>query len=888
VIGKTLAHYKIIEKIGAGGMGEVYRATDTKLGRDVALKLLPPAFAENAERMARFEREARLLASLNHPGIASIFGIEHDGGLHFLAMELADGDDLAQRLAGGPLPVQETLGLVQQIAEALEEAHGRGIVHRDLKPANIRVASNGKVKILDFGLAKALDDGPAESEPENSPTIAPEMTRAGVILGTAAYMSPEQARGELADTRTDIWAFGCVLWECLTGKTLFGGRTASDSIGAILRDEPNWNELPADVPAHVHRLLRRCLVKDSSKRLHHIADVRIELEAPVTTDQGLTADAVPAAPGASSRLRSTAYLLVGLLAGALAMLLVHRIGLFGTTGETGDPLAGNHLAKLTKLTDFPGDEFDAAVSPDGRFVAFVSDRDGPYDVLVGQIDSREFRNVTRDSDESSLQKDVRAVRSVGFTGDGTEVWFGGGTGQRLMTMPLLGGSARNFLGETVVNVEWSPSRNRIVYHLSGPGDPVYVADPTGANEALILPSEAGHHQHYPIWSPDDQWIYLVRGRPITGEMDLWRMRPAGDGLERLTKDMRNVAYPTPIDGRTVLFCAEEPDGAGPWLWSLDVETRVSRRVTLGVEQYSSVSASADGRRVVATVENPQAALWRVPILDRVATESDAVPFPMPTVRALAPRLGHDQLFYLSSRGAGDGLWRYRNGESEEIWKGAETALLVPPAVSPDGRVVALVLRREAGQRLHLLSADGAELQALTDRVDVRGCASWSPDGRWLVVGGIESGSDGLFKIPVDGDSPVRIADGEALNPVWSPNGDLIVYTGRQVRALSPLLGLRPDGAPVELPPIQVLREGGGERVRFLPDGRGLVYMQGLSPSQDFFLLDLASMESRRLTRLEDPATMRTFDIVPNGSEIVFDRLRRNSDLVLIDFESSSP
>ena len=879
MIGKTLAHYEIVEKIGAGGMGEVYRATDSRLGRDVALKILPPALAEDAEHMARFEREARVLGSLNHPGIAAIFGIEQADGRRFLVMELAEGEDLAQRLARGPLTVSEALEIARQIAVAVEEAHACGIVHRDLKPANIKVSEQGTVKILDFGLAKLLVDAPQDAaDLENTPTIAADMTRAGVILGTAAYMSPEQARGEAADTRSDIWSFGCVLWECLTREQLFGGRTASDSIAAVLRVEPDWTRLPPGVPADVRRLLRRCLVKDPGKRLHHIADARIELEDPETTGPEDAADAAPAH-------RRAAFVLGGVLVGALAVLLADRSGLLGTFGEPADPVVGAHVARLTKLTDFPGDEFDAAVSPDGRFVAFVSDRDGPFDILVGQIDSGEFRNVTLGNDETTLHRDVRApVRSVGFTGDGTELWFGGGTGQRLHTMPLLGGSGRNFLGERVVNVEWSPDRSRIVYHLSGPGDPVFIADRTGANATPILSSEAGHHQHYPIWSPDGQWIYVVRGRPITREMDLWRMRPDGDRLERLTENRRNVAYPTPIDARTVLFCAEEPDGAGPWLWALDVETRVSRRVTFGVEQYSSVSASADGRRIVATVENPQAALWRVPILNGVATETDAVPLAMPTVRALAPRLSHDQLFYLSSRGAGDGLWRYRDGESVEIWKGAEAPLLVPPAVSPDGRWVALVLRQEAGQRLHVLSTDGAELHALTDRVDVRGCASWSPDGQWLVAGGSESGSVGLFKVPVDGGLPVRIADGEARNPVWSPNGDLIVYTGEQVQALSPLRGLRPDGSPVEMPLIEVLREGGGERVRFLPSGRGLVYMQGNSPSQDFFLLDLASFESRRLTRLEDHATMRTFDVTPDGSEILFDRLRRHSDLVLIEFE----
>jgi Tol biopolymer transport system component len=873
VIGKTFGHFEIIALLGKGGMGEVYRALDTKLGREVAVKVLPEAFALDPDRMARFDREARVLASLNHPGIATIFGIDQHDGLRFLVMELAEGEDLAQRLARGPLPIPEALDVARQIAEALQEAHARGIAHRDLKPANVKRSDRGKVKILDFGLAKALVGEQANAAPvEDSPTTTRDVTRTGTILGTAAYMSPEQARGDPIDTRTDVWSFGCVLWECLTGVRVFGGRTESDSISAVLRAEPDWSLLPPGTPPGVRHVLRRCLAKDPDRRLHHIADARIELDDAVAGDAA-PATVAPAAGRSLRRYRIAVFVLGGLLASLLAVSLAGRFGWIGSPGDTArelrNPLDG---ARFTRLTDFPGDEFEGALSPDGRFVAFVSDRDGPFDVLVGQVDSREYRNVTAGRKRFDLA-DVRApVRSVGFTGDGSEIWFGGGTGQRLQTMSLLGGPVRNFLGDDVVNVAWSPDGGRIVYHRSTPGDPVFVADRDGSNEILILPSEVGHHQHYATWSPDGEWIYVVRGRPITKEMDLWRLRPDGTGAEQLTWGKRDVKYPTPIDARTVLYCAQV----------LDVERGLSRRATVGVEQYSSLSGSADGRRLVATAENPRATLWRVPILDRMATEEDVAPYSLPTARALAPRFGGEDLFYLSSRGAGDGLWRAGNGESVEIWSGSSDPLLITPAASRDGRTVALVLRRESGERLHVLSADGAELRALTDEVDVRGTVSWSPDGEWIAAGGSRGGELGLFRIPVAGGPPVRILDGEALSPVWSPAGDLIVYAGPQVQALSPLLGVRPDGTPVELPDIHVLREGGGERFRFLPDGSALVYTQGLSPAQDFMLLDLATGQSRRLTRLDDPATMLTFDIAPDGSEIVFDRLQQGSDLVLID------
>jgi len=875
--GESLLHYRVVDKIGEGGMGVVWRAVDSTLDREVAIKILPDAFAADPDRLARFEREAKLLASLNHPNLATVYGVHDAEGTRFLAMEMIPGDDLAQLLRDGRLPVDVAIDTARQIAEGLEAAHERGVIHRDLKPANIKVSPNGRVKILDFGLAKTLGPSPgSDVDLTSSPTMTSAGTVAGTVLGTAAYMSPEQARGQTVDQRSDIWSFGCVVWECFTGEVLFGGPTVSDSIGAILHSEPDWGLLPMETPPAVRRMLRRCLAKDVRDRLHHIADARIELEE---TDQ-----APPAIQGPSRGYKITvAVVAIALTAGlTTALLSFMRPAPDRADSGTENPLAG---ARFTKLTDFEGSEFGAAISPDGRFVAFVSDRDGQFDIFVSQIGTGQFRNLTEGEDDFALE-DVRApVRAVGFNGAGSEIWFGGGPRRQLRTVPLLGGPPRNLLGKNVVNVEWSPDGEQVAFHTNLEGDPLHVSDSNGTNSRMILGSPEGMHQHYPIWSVDGQWIYLSRGRPPTLEMDLWRVRPHGGDLERLTRGKLDVGYPTPIDQRTVLYSARAGDGAGPWLWAVDVETGVSRRASVGLEQYASVAASADRRRLVATVQDPQAVLWSVPILDRTATERDAELFAgLPTTRALAPRFGGSSLFYLSSRGSGDGLWRLRDGEVAEIWRGSETALLEPAAVSPDGQSVVLLLRRDDGWRLHVLSADGAQLRVLSETVDARGAASWSPDGLWIVAGGTEAGVPGLFKIPTDGGPPQRIADGEALDPVWSPDGGLIIYAGAQVNARLPLLAVRPDGEPVELPEIEVLRAG--ERLRFLPDGSGLVYMQGFRPSQDFWLLDLASMTSRRLTQLDPTATMRTFDIAPDGKRIVFDRLSEDSDIVLIELKPS--
>ena len=314
--GDSLSHFTILDKIGQGGMGEVFRALDTKLDREVAIKVLPEAFAEDPDRLSRFQREAKLLASLNHPNVASVFGVHRFEDTRFLAMELVQGEDLSERLRRGRLPVDEALDIARQIAEALEAAHDSGVIHRDLKPANIKMTASGAVKILDFGLAKGLGPSGASAEMDLTqlPTATSAGTVAGAILGTAPYMSPEQARGQAVDTRTDIWSFGCVVLECLTGKSLFGRETGSDSIGAVLQTDPDWTQLPPNTPQAVRRLLRRCLAKDKDKRLHHIADARIELE-----------DSEPSPPAAGSSSRgykiAVAALAIALAASLTALLL---------------------------------------------------------------------------------------------------------------------------------------------------------------------------------------------------------------------------------------------------------------------------------------------------------------------------------------------------------------------------------------------------------------------------------------------------------------------------------------------------------------------------------------------------------------------------------------
>jgi serine/threonine protein kinase/Tol biopolymer transport system component len=870
---RSFGPYHIEARIGAGGMGEVYRARDIRLGRTVAIKFLPHAFTDDPERLTRFEREARLLAALNHPHVGAIYGLEEAEGVRGLVLELVPGETLAARLQRGPIPLVEALTVARQITEALDAAHEKGIVHRDLKPTNIKITPEGTVKVLDFGLAKFESRGPEDgrvrlqSEPSGTPAITIVGTEAGRILGTAAYMSPEQARGESVDKRTDIWAFGCVFFEMLTGRAAFGGDTFPDTLVGILQGEPEWTALPA-IPSALRRLLHHCLQKDPRRRLRDIGDARLELDH---ANGGTATEEKEVSPRPHRPLRLVwpAVVTVALVTAAASWLFPDR-----HETPTDNPIAN---ARFTRLTDFPGAERDAAISADGKFVAFRSDRDGPFDVLLGQTGTGRFVNLT-----GGQEDDLRLpVRSQGFSGDGSEVWLSGGVDRRLRLMPLMGkGAPRNFLDEMAVNPAWSSDGARLVYHTREDGDPIFVADRNGANPRRIAIDQPGVHHHYPIWSVDGLWIYFVRGVQATYEWDLWRIAATGGKPERLTQHNSEVGYPAPIDPHTILYVAREHDGSGPWLWALDVDRKQTRRVSFGLEKYTSLAASADGRRLVASVANPTASLWSVPILDRLAEEPDVSRFPLPTARALMPRFAGPSLFYMSSRGEGDGLWRYQDGESLEVWKGSEGPLLEPPAVSADGRRSAIVLRRDGKLRLHVISGDGAQIHPMVDTIDVRGAASWSPDGKWIVTGGTGRNGPGLFKVPVAGGEPIRLVGGTAFNPVWSPAGDLIVYSGANVGPLAPLRAVRPDGTPFDLPSILLRVEG--ERYRFLPNGKSLVYMQGFLPSQDFWLLDVGTKASRVLTRLSGGAAMRSFDVTPDGKRIVFDRLRENSDIVLID------
>jgi Tol biopolymer transport system component len=886
LVGRQLGSHLILSFLGAGGMGKVYRARDTKLGRDVAIKVVGDALVADPERLARLEREARVLATLNHPHIGAIYGLEEADGVRGLVLELVEGVTLAERLASGRLPFPEALTVARQIAEAVEAAHEKGIVHRDLKPANIKITPDGAVKVLDFGLAKVVARNWSEDDLRQLPTISDLGTREGVIAGTAPYMSPEQASGRAVDTRTDIWAFGCVLYEMLSARPAFPGETTADTIAAILEREPDGNALLAETPASIRRLIQRCLEKDPKRRLRDIGDARLEIEealgalrSPVGAGAPENAPGTRKGPGGRARFARWAMAGAGLLliGGALAWQL-RRSEYFWR-----NPLDG---ATLTRLTDFEGAEHHAAISRDGKFVAFLSDRSGTWDVWLSQVGTGESHNLTRGG---VLELRNPGTRTIGFSPDGSLItlWSRvsdpakGGLVDAGWAVPTMGGPLRPYL-PGIAELDWSPDGRRIVYHPPTEGDPMFVTelDEKAAKRARrIYVARPGVHCHFPVWSNDGAFIYFVQGLPLD-QADVWRIRPTGGEPERLTFHDSRVTFPTLLGHRTLLYLATNDDGSGPWIFAMDVERRIPHRISTGLEEYTSLAASADGRRLVATVSRSTAGLWRVPIGDRVIDGSAAAPIPLPTGRGLSPRVGPGYIVYRAPKAGTDGLWKIADGASIELWSGLEGRVLGAPAIAPDGRRLAFLVQRRGLTRLYVMNADGTDAHRFAEELDVRGAPAWSPDGQWLAVAASRDGAPKLFKIPVDGGAPVLLVNEYSTDPTWAPSGRFLTYSGPDVGTTFSVKAVAADGAPRPLPNLILTR--GARRLAFLGGDGALIVMKGDVSHKEFWVVDLETGRERQLTDLGRAFAIGDFDVSADGREIIFDRAHEESDIVLFD------
>ena len=857
--------YRLITQLGRGGMATVYLAHDLKHARDVAVKIVHPVVA-SALGADLFLSEIEIVAQLHNPHIVPLFDSGEANGSLYYVMPYEAGASLRERIArDGPLPLEDVLLILRDVCDALAYAHQHGVVHRDVKPDNV-LLSGRHAMVTDFGVARAATKAAAESGVGGT----------GIALGTPTYMAPEQiAALPNVDYRADIYSVGVLAYELLAGRPPFEAKTPRDVVNAHLSSVPKpLTVYRPDVPEPLAELVMKCLEKRPDDRWQSADELVRRLESIAKSPGGPSADA----PTRWGWKRISA---VAAAATAIAVISVLA------WRHTSDPVESWRnrwaSARIERLTDFPGSEVDAAISPNGQSVAFLADRDSVFDAFVTRVGSGQFLNLTGGHFPQLFNEDVR---NIGFSANATNVWIrvaGIASPASVWIVPTAGGPVRPFLNTAVMAV-WSPDRSRLAYHETTPGDPIYVADSAGGNARRIFIAEPGVHSHYLAWSPDGHFLYFSRGVP-PDEMDIWRIPSDSGSAERITTHNSRVAYPVLLDDRTLFYTATADDRTGPWLYTVDVQDRVAHRVSSGVEHYMSIAASTEiagqARRLVATVSNPSVQLWSVPITAGAADEQAASRITLPTARSAAPRFGADSsLYYLATRGGGDGLWRLSGAQASELWRTDQGAVAGAAAISPDGRSVCFPVGRQGRTTLYCAGADGTGAHPIAESLDVRGAGSWSPGGKWIAIAARQGAGVRVFKIPVGGGPPVRLVDSVSSNPVWSPDGTFILYSGTPRARSVPLKAVTPDGLPHPLPPLTVDRVG--DSYRFLPNGKELVVKLGGFRRQDFWLFDVATGHQRRLTALRPGASLQRFDVSPDGKRILFERVQENSDIVLIE------
>ena len=723
MVGKTISHYKVLEKIGEGGMGEVYRATDTKLNRDVALKILPQQFASDSQRMARFQREAEVLASLDHPNIGQIYGIEEAGQTKALVLQLIEGPTLADKIAQGPIPVEETLKIALQIAEGVEAAHEKGVIHRDLKPANVKVTPEGKVKILDFGLAKAFEEETPVTDISQSPTLTEEMTRAGVILGTAAYMSPEQAKGKPVDKRADIFAFGCVLYELLTGKRAFEGETITETIAKVLESEPDWEVLPENTPWTIRTLLRRCLTKDVHDRLDGIGNVRTEiklaLEEPAAESPTGVASAVQPA---RQRVVLTVGLVVGAVVAGLAVWLLIQ-------PSSPEQAVNRFVIRPTPPVILSsGNPREVAISPDGRQLVYIGLGDGMRQLYQRSLDDFVDRPIPGTANPGGIVFFSPDGESIGFFAEGKlkKTSLAGGSPITLCDAPT-GYRSGDWLEDTIV---FSASLE------SGPG--LYRVSANGGEpEMLAIPNLDEGEQAYalPDFLPDGKNL-LFTIRLTTG------FQTALLSLEtrerKVVLENSSQAYYLPTGHLIYEQAVTGNLMAVPFdLAALEV-TGDSVQVVQGVRQTPTTVvdyAISDNGTLIYVPGTSTGGLNRSTLVwvDRRGQEEPLAAEPQ---SYQSPRISPDgsRLAITVNEPGGSDVWIY------DLEREILTRLTFDPATdsfpvwTPDGqRIVFSSGRAGAGNNLFWKAADGTgQVERLTTNPNNQGAFSFSPDGKRLV------------------------------------------------------------------------------------------------------------------------------------------------------------
>jgi Tol biopolymer transport system component len=570
---------------------------------------------------------------------------------------------------------------------------------------------------------------------------------------------------------------------------------------------------------------------------------------------------------------------------AAAILAVVAVLVFGLLRQTSDRVWRDPLteAKVTRLTDFEGTEQAATISRDGRLVAFLADRDGHPDVWLTEIGTNSYRNLT-----NGLFPQLRnpEIRTVAFSPDGALVtfWTRSGEGTRaedinVMSAPTAGGALEPYLREGV-EFDWSPDGTQMVFHTSAPGDPMFVRAAGDATAREIYVAPPGIHCHFPIWSPDGEFIYFVRGNPQSAAWDVWRMRPSGAGAERLTFHNAQVSYPVLLDPRTLIYLATDTDGSGPWPYVMDLPHRREHRVGFGLERYTSLAASANGRRIVATVANSRSELWRATVVGDGPPQSTAAAVAPALGGASAPRFGPDYIAYVSTGAGRRGIWKLANGAVTKLWDDPSADRVGAPAIAPDGRRIAFTVERHAATQLYVVDSDGGNPRAISPTLALSGDLAWAPDSQSIVGATVLDGEPRLARIFLDGSAPRPMVPDYSVDPVWSPDGKYFVYSGAQVATTFQLRASAPDGRPYAMPGLILTL--GARRVAFSRNTGSLVVLRGGIDRKDFWLLDPHTGAERRLTDLPASFVIGDFDVSPDGTQIIFERVQESSSIALIE------
>jgi len=536
-------------------------------------------------------------------------------------------------------------------------------------------------------------------------------------------------------------------------------------------------------------------------------------------------------------------------------------------------------ASFRTLTDFDRVQGAAAVSRDGQFVAFLSDRDGQTDVWVTQVGSGQFHNLTHGSARELTNP---SVRTLGFSPDGSLVTFwarqpNGNIG--IWAVPTMGGEIKPYL-DGAAEFDWSRDGSRLAYHTPGPGDPLFISGGNRrSDDRALYKGPAGVHCHFPIWSQDGKHIYFVMGVP-PDKWDIWSIPAAGGSPNRITSKASNILYPVLFERRTLLYLANDSDGLGPWLYSIDVSRRIPHRLTYGIERYTSLAATADGHRLVATLAIPKSSLWRLTISDSSRKTPDPLPIAIPTSNGFFPRLGPDYLLYVSADGANEGLWKLEKGSGTELWKGQGVHFLGSPAISTDGKQIAFSVQQKRQALLYVMNADGTGLRVVTDALELRGAPAWTPDGRSISIAADDHGASHLYRVSIDGRSVSPLVREYSTDPAWSPDGNFVIFSGPDVGTRFAVKAATADGAAHSLPPLVLAR--GSRHIAVLSGGRELAYLGGEIQHKNLWLLDPETGTQHQLTNLSPEFNASGFDISSDGHEVVFERTVESSQIVLLD------